>query len=162
MRMTTLLLVALAIATPSSLLAAGGKVERRSLVGLPPIAVLVEDVAPELATQGITASQLRVDSELRLRKSGIRVTDSESAPFLHVNVTAMKATEYVWAFAVDVSLNQEVTLPRSPSWLSAITWHQAGLSTLGLQRVGSIREHVLDYVDMFINDYLAANPSGKH
>jgi hypothetical protein len=155
--LTNLLLVAVLL-TPSVVFCTG-KVERQSLTGLPAIRVIVEEMGQELDAAGITANQVRVDSELRLRKSGVRVTDAEDAPYLYISVNGIKAGESVWALSIEVSLWQDVRLSRNNAWSMGATWNKGQVAVFSMDRIRNAREHVSDCVDAFINDYLAANPS---
>jgi hypothetical protein len=121
--------------------------------------VAVENIAPELASTGITAAQIQTDVELRLRKSGIRVIDSNEAPYLYIQVTTIVPDGGgPWPFSIILTFNQEVTLQRTKAFSIGATWRTGGLSVLGSQKLHALRDHIADYVDQFVNDYLAVNP----
>jgi hypothetical protein len=139
---------------------------RKSLAGLQGVFVLVEEIRPEAQDQGLTMTAVQTDAELRLRKAGIRVfTDAEvrnvpGNPVLYLKAIVMPGTP-PWGYAVAIELHQGVVLTRDPSmdtWAS--TWSVAGGG--GYDAPSNIprkvRDKLNDYVDQFINAYLAMNP----
>ena len=115
---------------------------------------------------GLDTTQIRTDVELKLRQAGITVLTRQerlstaAAPYLYVNVQAIKSRANVYAFSANVELLQRVTLVRNPAMsIPATTWSATCIiGGVGSQKVGSVREHVRDLTDQFINAYLAANP----
>jgi hypothetical protein len=83
-----------------------------------------------------------------------------AAPYLYVNVQAIKNQAHVYAFSANVELRQRVTLVGNPSMsVLAATWSATGIiGMVGSQKVASVRNDVRDLTDRFINAYLAANP----
>ena len=139
---------------------------RATLVGLTGVYVLVENIPDEAQRDGLDTTQIRTDVELKLRQAGITVLTRQewlstaAAPYLYVNVQAIKSRANVYAFSANVELLQRVTLVRNPAMsIPATTWSATGIiGGVGSQKVGSVREHVRDRTDQFINAYLAANP----
>ena len=156
--------------------------ERASLAGLNRVTVLVdvnngEKDDAQIVKAGLTMIQLRTDTELRLRKSGVQVVDDEQyvdllvkeSPqvadigTLFLSVTAVCVPQGCF-YTIRPSLSQRTTLVRDPARVfEAATWNGGG-------RVGFVPEGVLgaaskvrsalgDCVDGFLNEYLAANPS---
>ncbi len=139
---------------------------RATLAGLTGVYVLVEHIPDEAQRDGLDTTQIRTDVELKLRQAGITVLTQQewlstaAAPYLYVNVQAIKNSAGIYAFTVDVELRQRVTLIQNPSMrVLAPTWSATGIiGTVGSQKIGSVREDVRDLTDQFINAYLAANP----
>jgi hypothetical protein len=50
-----------------------------------------------------------------------------------------------------------VTYPNNKRGV-AETWSTGGIGYVGMSKVRSIRDNLDDYLDIFINDYLTANP----
>jgi hypothetical protein len=141
--------------------------ERRSLVGLKAVYVLVETIDREAEQDGLPRSTLQTDIELKLRQAGIAIhTVEQSArapgsPYLYLNVAAGKNRAGFYAYHVRLSLEQGVSLIRAPTvTVTGSTWQSNGV--IGIVRSGNvakIRDAVRDVVDEFINAYLAANPT---
>ncbi len=139
---------------------------RNTLAGLTGMYVLVEHIPDEAERDGLDTTQIRTDVELKLRQAGITVLTQQewlstaAAPYLYVNVQAIKNRANVYAFSADVELRQRVTLVRNPGMsILATTWSATGIiGTVGSQKLGAVREDVRDLTDQFINAYLAANP----
>jgi hypothetical protein len=138
---------------------------RKSLAGLKGVTVLVEDIRPEAEDQGLTITAVQTDAELRLRKAGIRVfTDAEirnvpGNPVLYLKAIVMPGKPG-WGYAASIELHQGVILTRDPSMETwACTWSVAGGG--GYDEPSNIarkvRDKLNDYVDQFINAYLAMN-----
>lgn len=109
---------------------------------------------------------MQTDVELKLRLAGIPVLSHEQwlaapgHPYLYVNVNVLDPSDSAWPYSVMVELDQSVKLERSPEVsVVAATWSAApGVGNVGSLNVRSVRDHVKDQVDHFINAYLAVNP----
>ena len=140
---------------------------RESLRGLGGVEVLVEKIDPQAERFGLTQSQVQTDTELRLRKAGIRVLSEENtakqgSPFLYVNINTSEAKEKaisgVFSYSIVLELRQRVILERDTSIrVMGTTWTITSKGVVGQNKLPSLREIVADYVDEFINDYLAVN-----
>jgi hypothetical protein len=167
-----LLAAALLVMTPAVVWGTDTEFTRETLHGLLGVAVVVENVSPDIKRAGLTIHQLQTDAELRLRKAGVRVLtpeeqlDTPGRPYLYIRVTGLRVhstTDAVLGYAAfsHVSLRQHAQLTRDPTLMaySAETWSTSGfLELLNGSSVRPIRETVADQVDAFINAYLAANP----
>lgn len=133
--------------------------QRETLKGLKGIAVLVEDLTPDAERDGITKSQLQTDVELRLRQSGILVTQTASE-YLYVNVNALKSRETTgYVYSVQLDFMQPVAILRTGQRASAGTWDVGTVGLVPVARASQVvRETVRDRVDEFINAYLSVNP----
>jgi hypothetical protein len=145
---------------------------RSSLRGIPGVYVAVQPLTPEIEKNGLTAAQLKVDTELRLRTAGIGIlsrqewSKTKGGPVCYVEVDivndillsqALKADLY--AYAITVELNQDVILLRDTSIQTlSPTWSGSYLGiTNSLPR---IRDKVRDMVEKFVEACLAVNPEG--
>jgi hypothetical protein len=157
----------LAAAVASPLLGQGDNEDtRKTLAGLNGVYIYVEEIKDEVQRDGLSQSQTQTDVELRLRQAGITVLTREhylsmtGTGVLYVNVNALKNSPdlYTYTADVEVQLRQPVRLIRTPSVtvFATPTWSVAVLSAGAT--VSSIRDHVRDATDRFINAYLAANP----
>jgi hypothetical protein len=135
--------------------------DRNVLQGLDGIRVEVKRIKPEIERDGLFASILQTDVELKLRMAGIKVfSEGEepaipSAPYLFLNVDAMKSS-IGYAYRIQLSLREPVTLARKALKVVGTTFRtqdQFGISP----HLSDIREEVRDVVDEFINAWLQAN-----
>jgi hypothetical protein len=139
--------------------------ERSTLHGLSGVYVLVENFNLDLEKHRLTKDQLRKDVEAQLRNAGIIVLTREEksrtpgCPQLYVNINLLKSSShYAYAYSVEVSLEQEVSLVRKPYVRTiATTWSQGNVGIVGVANLRAVRESVRGRVDNFIQDYFAAN-----
>ena len=145
------------------------EIHRRSLAGLEGIRVLIDIVGAE--QHGLTKDELRVITELGLRRNGIKVLTEEEwvnagcGPYLCVDVTVVGSSN-AKAAMISVELLQSVLLERDPTILcvSVATWEMTNILLVSGDGVtvtvfdASAKEMLGEFVDEFCNDYLAANP----
>ena len=139
--------------------------ERSPLYGLPGVHVLVESLNLDVEKDGLTKDQLREEVESQLRNAGIKVLTREEKfktagnPQLYVNINLLKSSSpFAYAYSVEISLEQEVSLVRKPTMrTAATTWSQGSVGIVGIANLRAIRETVRGRVDHFIHDYFAAN-----
>ncbi len=154
------------------------ELRRRSLAGLPGVAVRVQIPEPEdLATVGVDTSVITTEVERRLRLGGVRVIDAAeltpgpigytcsawvpvACPVLVVRVNARRiniAGVNLWQYVVRVTLNQGVMLARDTTILTVVpTWRSAVSFRLN-REVEAINQRWHDLVDEFVVAYVAAN-----
>jgi hypothetical protein len=148
-----------------------------SLRGMDGVAVKV-NVDSELSDIGLYKDKLQTDIELKLRKYNIKIltedeTNTDSGnPVLYVNLYYHKA---YYSYYIEVNLYQYVKLVRDDTIAYASTYQVNGSGWLGcisyknpydgklykgspIEAAKIIRGAIGDAVDIFINDYLAANP----
>ena len=137
--------------------------EQKALGGLKGLYVSVDDIQPEVKRLGITKDQIKTDVELRLRKAGVKVltekecTATPGSPFLYVNVnTNIVPTSAIFSYAISVGLKEAVMLNRDMG-VSATIWERTVVGNIEKSKISKIRETIGDGVDIFLNDYLAAN-----
>lgn len=80
-------------------------------------------------------------------------------PIFHTIVLFQKRSGGLWAFRIDVGLEQAVRLARDPKAQGfAVTWRLGSFGTVGADKVRGVRDIVKDLVDEFVNAYLSVNP----
>ena len=137
-------------------------VDRVTLTGLSPISVVVEELSAVAQKNGLTAASVQTDVERRLRQAGISLTpDADAYLYVHVTV-ADPGGALPLPYYVDVSLMQEVTVPRgvrTRTPLQSPTW---GLNSLGMVSGPGLKvaigDRVTQFVDQFIRAYQSVNP----
>src|SRR4051812_30073115 len=130
-RITGVLLAALFAAAPMAS-ATDSDAERTSLTGLTSLSVVVEALAPVAEKSGLTIAALEADAERRLRQAGISViSDSDAYLYVHVTVGDPGAA-FSLPYLVEVSLMQEVTLPRGVKTRTPLQCQTWWVNTLGL------------------------------
>jgi hypothetical protein len=139
------------------------------LRGLKGLAVVVEDINPDVEKYGLGKNQIKTDIELKLRMAGIEVQTEEKnlkslgSPFLYIEVGVMKIESMpVYVVTTEVSLGEWVR-PERDSTIKALakTWETGSLGFVGEKELRLVRESIGDSVNKFLNDYLAANPKVK-
>jgi hypothetical protein len=140
---------------------------QKVLVGLNGVRVLVEHMPPNLKGLGLTRNQIKMEVQLRLRNAGIRVlTEKEHSPGmqeLYLNVSTVKGTgslSNIFACAISMNLEERVFAFANAEDLIGSVWNVGCTGVIGSNYKSAIRENVTNLVDIFIKDYLAANP--KH
>jgi len=140
---------------------------RATLKGLEGVWVLIEEPDQETIAGGLTREQLETDTELRLRKVGIKVLTFDEAartpgrPRLYVNVTTIKSDGGFYVYYGSVALIQSALLERNQNiqTLMAETWSTGSVGIVGESGMAQgVRGRVGDFVDEFINAYLSVNP----
>lgn len=139
---------------------------RESLRGIPGVGVVVEDVSPEAAADGLSQDAIRAAAELILRSKGIRVltnverTRLGSAPYLYINVNTLKEELGLYAYAVNVDLKQVVgllSIKNAQAW--GATWSASVVGAVGETTLSQIiADAVEPLVKDFANDFLLVNP----
>jgi hypothetical protein len=137
---------------------------KETLRGLAGVAVVIEPLHPNAEQDGLTQRLLQDDIERRLRAAGIRVLtqkewrNTPGSPYLYVNVAALKKSYGLYAYAIEVCVNQLVTLIRNHQIQEfAETWETREVGTVGKDQLPTVRESVRAHVDAFIHDYFAVN-----
>jgi hypothetical protein len=138
---------------------------KETLRGLPGVSVVVEPLQANAEQDGLTQQQLHADVERQLRAAGIRVLTQDEwrstpgSPYLYINVSALKKSYGLYAYAIEVCLNQVVTLLRAQNIQEfAETWETREVGTVGKEQIATVRESVAAHVDVFIKDYFTVNP----
>jgi hypothetical protein len=136
--------------------------ERVSLTGLTTVSVVVEELSDVARKNGLAGSTLQADVERRLKEAGISVTsDADAYVYVHVTV-ADPGPSLPLPYIVEVSLMQEVTLPRglkTRTPLQTATWWVNSLGMSGPERLrASVTDKVAQFADNFVRAYRSVNP----
>ncbi|MFZ5586897.1 MAG: hypothetical protein ACOZHQ_13335 [Thermodesulfobacteriota bacterium] len=156
-----LCLTALAVAAPSP----ADPGAPPALRGVKAVTVVVTGISPEAERDGLKRSDLQHDVEERLREGGIKVLaaserlQAPGQPHLMVRFIDQKRSEMdFYAISIAVHLVQNVRLARDNKVVvPAETWGMTGVISVGAQELVSVRNLLLEYVDMFIKEAHAAN-----
>ncbi len=156
-----IVIVALLIGTTPAA-AADSQVERASLTGLTAMSVVVEELGPLAAKAGLSTDAMQKDIEGRLRQAGLSITsDADAYVYVHVTVADPGGTLPI-PYVVDVSLMQEVTLPRGVKTRTPLQCPTWSVNRLGLTSTDRLRplitERVNEFVDLFVTAYRSVNP----
>lgn len=166
-----LLLVFLAVPTVPGLCSAveDDDYTRASLVGLTAVYVAIQPISEEIEAKGLTAVDIKSDTERLLRTAGIQVLSKEEwiktkggpVCFVAVNIVEDKlitgvSDQSLYAFDITVEFNQDVILVRNPAIrVLSPTW---STSYLGLTNtLPRIRENTKKMVQRFIDAFQDVN-----
>jgi hypothetical protein len=144
------------------LAASDTQIDRASLAGLAVMSVEVEDLGPLVGKLGLTAAGVQTDVERRLRTAGITITpDADAYLYVHVTV-ADPGGALPLPDVVEVSLMQEVTLPRGVKTRTPLQCPTWSLNRLGLTTSDRLRpiltERINEFVDQFVTAFRSVNP----
>ena len=68
----------------------------------------------------------------------------------------------LYAIALRVQLQQLLNSLVTGKPFFGSTWERAGIVTVGAKNLQDVRGTLGDYIDQFVNDFRAANPSRRH
>lgn len=142
--------------------------ERASLKDLDGVMVLVERLHPDANHIELTREDLEREILYRFKRAGIpALTPAERQandrqPYLYVNCNILYVPDIqLTSFSIDVELHQNATL-KDGREMPVLTW---GRSYLGVQHrdraAAAIRSRLGEFIEHFISDYTAVNPTGK-
>ena len=120
--------------------------------------VVIEDLDDERPSD-LTRDDLKTETELKLRQSGIAVENNPFLPYVYVQVGTLKLSNGLYAYTVNVKFKQLAKLYRDPNVIIfTTTWsvNFFGTSTNGTH----LYEVVSHSMDKFLNAYLSVNPRG--
>jgi hypothetical protein len=162
MRALIPIVIGLLLTAAGPVTAADSQVERASLTGLTAMSVVVEDLGPLAAKAGLSTDAMQKDVEGRLRQAGLTITsDADAYVYVHVTVADPGGTLPI-PYVVDVSLMQEVTLPRGVKTRTPLQCPTWSVNRLGLTTTDRLRplltERVNEFVDLFVTAYRSVNP----
>ncbi len=136
--------------------------QKASLTGLPGVFVVVEDVAPEAARDGLTTALVRQDVLTRLRAAGVPLLTravwlkTPGWPRLSVVVAAYKSRLGVYAVYLSVRLRQVVALKRFPAVeMAATTWSDEFVAVARPKHLSAVRRYLGVLIDRFIRAWRA-------
>jgi hypothetical protein len=138
---------------------------KETLRGLPGVTVVIEPLQDSAEHDGLTRSQLQTEVERQLQTAGIHVLTQDEwrrtpgSPYLYVSVSALKKSNGLYAYSIEVCLNQLVTLLRNQDIQEfAETWETREVGAVGENQLITVQESVATHVNIFIRDYFSVNP----
>ena len=146
---------------------ASEKEERPSLRDLRQVGLVIGPVASAVEKNGLPAEQIRIDVTRKLRMAGIEILTADEAGAheefptnlrvdLHIIPGGRYGFSYVYYIYVEC-IAAAVSKQSSPRESLEAIWSK---SVLGAANgVRKIRNGIKDVMDMFVDDYLAANRS---
>ncbi len=128
-----------------------------TLVGVTEVSLIVNDTT----VANLSSESLQASLELQLRKNGLPVKKLAKC-LLVIDVDSLQDdVQPVSACTISVRLMQPVTFSNGDR-SSAITWTKESLGIYGDRVIAEcIKRKASEYVDIFSNDWLEANPQGK-
>ena len=156
-RIALIMGVVFAIVIWNSFVSAQDQRRRAMLRGLQGCGVIVGNLKPEIERDGLTNQNLQTDTELKFRMAGNKIlSPGAGVPYFYLTVTVMKSQSGFYIFNISAALGEDVLLIRNGDTIWGTTWDD---NHLGMTSdLSDIRQRAKDMVDIFINDYLAANP----
>lgn len=139
------------------------EIDRETLRDLRGVQVVIESLKPEIQGDGLAEDSLRTDTELRLRRAGIKVLSEREnqmtpgRPSMYVTISIVKYRYLpVYVYKCSVELLQDVYLVRAfKIRTGAVTW---SVNTTGIApKLEAIRDSTGELVDYFIEAYSSAN-----
>ena len=139
--------------------------QQQTLRGLSGIAVVVEPLNAEAEQDGLSAQQLHAAVETQLQEAGIRVLSKDEwsttlgGPYLYINVAALKKDYGLYAYSIEVCVNQLVALLRDQEIKQfAETWERREVGTVGVEKLAALEQSVAAHVGAFVTAYRMVNP----
>ncbi len=137
--------------------------EIKSLKGVKGVHVVVESLAPDIVSDGLTADMLEKTITSRLTAGGIRLLtedelSEEGAAIFYVSLASIKGERGLYACDVHAEVIQAVALTRDPQILTpATTWTSTTVGIVGASNVGQLTDTVAKIADEFVRDYKSVN-----
>ena len=138
-----------------------GGATRPELKGIGAVYVVVEELSDSAKSLGLEARDIETDVDLKLLMGGMHVVSREEGlklsgrPFIYVRVTVTMSGEAGYAA---VELDEDAQLDRNNQRAARVTTWDTG--TITAHPTGKvIRDVVKDDVEVFLNDWRAANPT---
>jgi len=136
-----------------------------TLRGLPGVEVAVESVEENLEHGGLVQGAIQSEIVRRLRAGGIAVyasqneNPSEAKPYLYVDVNGVRVPgQELYAIAVQVQLRQTLRSPVTGSNIvDAMTWDARTVLAVKTNNLAAVGDTIQEYVDHFIQDWIAVH-----
>lgn len=137
----------------------------KTLHGLKGVFVTVDNLNPAAEAMGLSSKKVTGDVTLRLRQKDVPVLsirqmrEDPGLPILKVLINVHKAADNLFVYAIDINLQQTVKLAHQPSIQAyATTWKTGTLGIVTNDKLGDLRDLILQFIDDFVSDYRQANP----
>ena len=132
--------------------------ERENLTDIREINVVVENLTDDTETAGLRRRTLEAAIERRLERRGVPLGNSRNAADLYVSVDTHLGATGLYAYCIEVAVQQLVTIEGNQLRTLADVWDVGSLGTVGTANLPQVEEVVIQIVDRFIDDYLDTNP----
>jgi hypothetical protein len=138
---------------------------RDTLRGLPGVEVVVEELQPEIAREGLSRASIQSDVVAQLKAAGIRVYPSQMAnasqakAYLYVHVNALTLPRQAgYALAVQVHLRQTlVSRVTGSNVVNAMTWDAHNVLGVPDSDLRLVRREIRSFVSQFVEDWTAVH-----
>ena len=133
------------------------------LKGLQEVSVVVRYEQSATAKTGLFDSEdIKRDAQIRLRRAGVSVVE-ESDHALVISLKSLAScSDIQFSMQWEVQLEEPVSISRRPGKVDyAATWMIRNFGYAGKDVLSSARQWVGDAVDVFVNDWLKANPPAR-
>ena len=132
--------------------------ERENLTDIREINVVVENLTDDVEAAGLTRRALESAIERRLEGRQVPLGNSRNAADLYVSVDTHLGATGLYAYCVEVAVQQLVTIEGNQLRTLADVWDVGSLGTVGTANLPQVEQVVLQIVESFIEDYLSTNP----
>ncbi len=158
-RATAAALVFVMLASARALvpLAAQQDIERENLTEIREVNVVVEDLAQDAESDGLTRRALLAAAEQRLEARGVPLGNSRQAADLYINVATHLGSTGLYAYYARVSVQQMATIEGNQLRARVDTWDMASLGAVGQANLPQVEQVVVQLVDLFCDDYFEVN-----
>jgi hypothetical protein len=138
--------------------AGDGKLDRETLRGVKAVSVVIDDIAPWIAEQGLRPDPLREEIEGRLRRAGLAI-DANAKEFVALRVVGVHAKKGPFALSFTLGLYQPVLLSRDQTVRTATqTWEVVSVLLAEPKAVsGSAMETVDEVTGRFVEAWRSVN-----
>ena len=128
-----------------------------------PVRLVVENLSPDASDIGLTKSDIITTIRSRLRGARIYSADPNGYPYLYVHVSNLRISNVEGinmggAYNIEVSLNKIVADLETELIYPTQTWQRGMIGYHGRYN-NNIRQVIGEYIDLFIDEYLAVNES---
>jgi hypothetical protein len=141
--------------------AAGDIFEQASLQGLGAVQVVVENLAPDIAKDGLDRERIKAAVEQQLQQAHITVeAQAENALYIHLGTVKNEADLY--SYSLSLQLLQLVLLFRDPGLVTwGTTWSLAQVGAIAPPKLSELDSLIARGVNAFIEDYQTVNPTSQ-
>src|SRR5262245_33809530 len=123
--------------------------------------LIIEDLAHDLATDGLDQKQLKTEVEQQLQQAGITV-DNQSEHALYIHIGTQKNETGLYSYALSLQFLQLVLLYRDLSIVTwGTTWNFELTGFIASSEVKGISQMIAHSVNVFLTDYRSANPTAQ-
>jgi hypothetical protein len=143
------------------------EIQTGNLKGLKAVGVIVAELSSDLERSGLIQDDIKADTELRLKQSGIKVLTGKQRlqtpgrPYLYISITSVcQGTTKSCAVDVGVRLMESIQLERDSNVrTNAAVWQRDVLTVIEKKHLDSVRGLVTEFVEQFKAAVRSANPT---